>query len=154
MAYGRHVSSHTDISCYTFTVNGYYCQVSCFVTLLFTFNVSFFSRYWAFLDGRKDTSSGDELRNKQFVNSLIWKQPRPAHFVAYFQLGSFSILNLICCPAHLINQVIGDLKREGITPCHGSSKRDMIPGHDKAFVFVSGGICPFKEEEMEDFFLK
>ena len=53
MAYGRHVSWHTDISCYTFTVNNYYRQVSCFVTLLFTFNVSFFQGIGPFLTGVK-----------------------------------------------------------------------------------------------------
>ena len=47
--------------------------------------------------------------------------------------------------------MIQDLKQEGIA--HGSSKKDMIPGYYKAFVFVSGGICPFEEKEMEDFYL-
>ena len=50
--------------------------------------------------------------------------------------------------------MIQDLKQEGIIPCHGSSKKDMIPGHDKAFVFVSGAIYPFEVKEMEDFYLK
>ena len=124
----------------------------CFVTGLFSFNVFIFSRYFSFLDWRRDTSSGDELRIKRFLESLIWNQPKPAHFFAYFQPGPFSILHLICCPARLKKQVIQDLKQEGIA--HGSSKKDMIPGYDKAFVFVSGGICPFEEKEMEDFYLK
>ena len=25
----------------------------------------------------------------------------------------------------------------------------MIPGEDKAFVFVSGGICPFDDEDVD-----
>ena len=36
----------------------------------------------------------------------------------------------------------------------GNSKRDMIPRQDKAFVVVSGGICPFNEEDMENFYLR
>ena len=127
----------------------------CYFVIYLTVVFHFFPRYWPFLDWRTDTSSGDELRIKRLLYSLIWNQPRPVHFVAYFQPGSFfSTLNLICCPAHLKKEVIQDLKQEGIIPCHGSSKNDMIPGYDKAFVFVSGGICPFEEKEMEDFYLK
>lgn len=116
-----------------------------------------FSRYWSFLDWRKDTSSGDELRFKRFLDSLIWNQPRPAHFFAYFHPRCLSILNLICCPPFLKEQVIQDLEKRGIAISNladGSSKKDMIPGRDKAFVFVSGGIFPFEEKEMEDFYLK
>lgn len=36
----------------------------------------------------------------------------------------------------------------------GNSKRDMIPRQDKAFVVVSGGICPFSEEDKENFYLR
>ena len=39
-------------------------------------------------------------------------------------------------------------------PREGYSKRDMIPGKDKAFIVVSGGIRPFSEEEVEDFYLR
>ena len=148
------VNSYTrKFYCCSFTVSGEYLALINVLKLflLFSFN---FSRYWPFLDRRKDTSSSDELTLKRFFSSLIWNQPKPAHFVAYFDPGSFSILHLICCPARLKKQVIQDLKQEGIAPRHGSSKKDMIPGHDKAFVFVSGGIYPFKEKEMEDFYLK
>ena len=30
----------------------------------------------------------------------------------------------------------------------------MIPGDDKAFVFVSGGICPFDDQDVNDVFLR
>ena len=30
----------------------------------------------------------------------------------------------------------------------------MIPGEDKAFVFVSGGICPFDDQDVNDVFLR
>ena len=73
-----------------------------------------FSRYWSFLDWRKDTSSGDELRFKRFLDSLIWNQPRPAHFFAYFHPRCLSILNLICCPPLLKEQVTQDLEKRGI----------------------------------------
>ena len=39
-------------------------------------------------------------------------------------------------------------------PREGNSKRDMIPGKDKAFIVVSGGIRPFSEKEVEDFYLR
>ena len=116
-----------------------------------------FSRYWSFLDWRKDTSSGDELSFKRFLDSIFGNQPRPAHFFAYFHPRCLSILNLICCPALNKEQVIRDLEKRGISISNwedGSSKKDMIPGRDKAFVFVSGGIWPCEEKEMEDFYLK
>ena len=30
----------------------------------------------------------------------------------------------------------------------------MIPGEDKAFVFVSGGISPFDDQDVNDVFLR
>ena len=41
------------------------------------------------------------------------------------------------------------LEKRDITFADGSSKQDMIPGEDKAFVFVSGGICPFDDEDVD-----
>ena len=32
--------------------------------------------------------------------------------------------------------------------------KDMIPGEDKAFVFLSGGICPFDEEDVNSIYLR
>ena len=36
----------------------------------------------------------------------------------------------------------------------GYSRKKMIPGRDKAFVFVSGGISALDEENVDDFHLK
>ena len=35
----------------------------------------------------------------------------------------------------------------------GNSRKKMIPGRDKAFVFVSGGISAVDVENMDDFHL-
>ncbi|XP_074620464.1 uncharacterized protein LOC141879199 isoform X5 [Acropora palmata] len=88
----------------------------------------------------------------------IWIQPQVADFVAYFdpkkRLGSLDILFLICCPAHQSKEEKHELEKAGLTPCVVTSKRDMIPGRDKAFVFVSGGINFARSEDMGDFFLR
>ena len=48
-----------------------------------------------------------------------------------------------------------ELEGEGITSsCYGNSKKMMIPGQDKAFVFVSGGISPVDKEDTDDFYLR
>ena len=88
--------------------------------------------------------------------NIFWSpQPLVANFFAYFKpterLNSRVILFLICCPAHLRGKVKQELENEGITPCEATSKRDLIPGHDKAFVFVSEGA---RKEGIEDFYLR
>ena len=50
--------------------------------------------------------------------------------------------------------MIQDLEKRDITFADGSSKQDMIPGEDKAFVFVSGGICRFDDEDENDVYLR
>ena len=81
-----------------------------------------------------------------------------ANFLAYFdpkkRLGSHDILFLICCPAHRSKDIKQELEKVGLTPCEVTSKRDMIPGRDKAFVFVSGGINFASSEDMGEFFLR
>ena len=47
-----------------------------------------------------------------------------------------------------------DLEKRDITYVDGSSMQDMTPGDDKAFVFVSGGICPFDDEDVDDVYLR
>ena len=88
------------------------------------------------------------------MTRLIWKPPRRASFVAYFRPDIPDILLLICCHSHLTKAVIHDLKEKNVTYADGSSRQDMIPGEDKAFVFVSGGICPFDDQDMNDVFLR
>ena len=82
------------------------------------------------------------------------KQPRPAIFVAYFRPGIPNILNLICCSAHLIQEVIQHLIERDVTFAVDSSIKDMIPGEDKAFVFLSGGIRPFDDEKVNNVYLR
>ena len=51
--------------------------------------------------------------------------------------------------------MIQDLEKRDVTFADGSSLKDMIPGEDgdKAFVFLSGGICPYDEEDENNIFL-
>ena len=82
----------------------------------------------------------------------IWLQPQVAEFFAYFdpkqRLGSLDILFLICCPAHQGKEEKHELENAGLTPCVDTSLINMIPGRDKAFVFVSGGINFARSEDI------
>ena len=113
------------------------------------------SRYVPFLDWSKKDFSVSGIVG--YLSSLIWNQAILATFFAYFlsseRIHSQDILYLICCPAHLREQVIQELERKDATFRDVSSRKKMIPGHDKAFVFVSGGISPVNAEDMEDFHL-
>ena len=113
---------------------------------------SFYFRYFPLLD--LAFCSALEVGVKSFLTHLIKTPPRPADFVAYFRQDFPNILYLICCHSHLKGKVIDDLEAKNITPSDGSSNKKMIPEHDKAFVYVSEGICPFKEKEMKELFLK
>ena len=88
------------------------------------------------------------------MTRFLWKQRRPASFVAYFRPDIPVILHLICCGTHLTQAVIQDLEKKEMIFANGSSMQDMIPGEDKAFVFVSGGICPFDDQDVNDVFLR
>ena len=115
------------------------------------------SRYSYLLDWRQENSSVERLgiiRYICYLTRLIWKPRRPASFFAYFRPDIPDILRLICCHTHLTQAVIQDLEKRGITYTDGSSMQDMIPGEDKAFVFVSGGICPFDDQDVNDVFLR
>ena len=78
--------------------------------------------------------------------------PRVANFFAYFdpkeRIGSRDILFLICSPAHRSKDVKQELEKAGLKPREATSRRDMIPGRDKAFVFVSGGINFARSEDI------
>ena len=50
--------------------------------------------------------------------------------------------------------MIQDLENRDVTFAYGSSMKDMIPGEDKAFVFLSGGIRPFVEEDVNSIYLR
>ena len=75
-----------------------------------------------------------------------------ANFFAYFdpkeRINSRDILFLICCPAHRSKDVKQELEKAGLTSHEATSRRDLIPGRDKAFVFVSGGITFASSEDM------
>ncbi|CAH3160966.1 unnamed protein product [Porites lobata] len=88
------------------------------------------------------------------MTRLIRKPRRPASFFAYFRPDFPEILRLICCHTQLTHAVIQDLENRDVIYADGSSKQDMIPGEDKAFVFVSGGICPFDDEDVDDVYLR
>ena len=91
------------------------------------------------------------------MTSLICAQPILAVFFAYFEehhrAHPKDVLHLICCPAHLREGIIQELDKRNVVPSEGNSRKKMIPGRDKAFVFVSGGIIA-EEENMDDFHLK
>ena len=81
-----------------------------------------------------------------------------ANFFAYFdpkeRLGSRNILFLICCPAHRSKDVKQELEKAGLTPSEATSRRNMIPGRDKAFVFLSGGVNFASSKDMGSFYLR
>ena len=76
-----------------------------------------------------------------------------AVFYVFFRPRLPDILCLICCPPHLRNEVYLELKKHDILPSEAFSTRRLVPGNDKIFVFVSGGIQPCNVEEMNDCFL-
>ncbi|XP_067020029.1 uncharacterized protein [Acropora muricata] len=101
-----------------------------------------FSAY-AFIVDLPVAGSSSLLSCPLALSSIRWKQPLVANFFAYFdpdeRVGSRDILFLICCPAHLSGGVKQDLERKNIA-YEDTSRRHMIPGYDKAYVFVSGGV--------------
>ena len=88
----------------------------------------------------------------------VTSPPQLAEFFAYFdpkeRLGSFDILFLICCPVHQSKEEKHELEKAGLTPRVVTSKRDLIPGLDEAYVFVSGGINFARSEDMGHFCLR
>ena len=118
------------------------------------FHVERFSGYSHCVERRNENPRPYRQRIINFYNSRIVVQPRLTVFFAYFRPDLLNILCLMCCPAHLKRGVVRQLKKQGITPICGNSKKDMVPGHDKASVFVSGGICPHVKSEMEEIYLR
>ena len=86
------------------------------------------------------------------MSHFILNPPQMANFFAYFdpkeRKGSLDILFVICCPAHRSKDVNQDLEKAGLKPCEATSRKNMIPGRDKAFVFVSGAISFGSSEDM------
>ena len=125
---------------------------SALLTLIFRFFGC--SRYSPLLERREETSRAYGLGILNYLTRFTRTPPRAASFVAYFGLDPPNILFLICCPAHLKQEVIQDLERRDVKLADGSSMEEMIPGEDKAFVFLSGGMRPFDEEDRKRIFLK
>ena len=118
------------------------------------FHVERFSAYSCYAEEENENSRFYGQRIINFHNSRIVVQPRLTVFFAYFRPDLLNILCLMCCPAHLKGKVRRQLKKQGITPIWKNSKKDMVPGHDKASVFVSGGICPQVKSDMEEIYLR
>ena len=89
-----------------------------------------------------------------FLTRPLMPQPRPASFFAYLGPGLQDVLHLICCPAHLTQKVLHDLEQRDIRYAWGFPAKEMIPGEDKVFVIVSGGIRPISEKEINDLNLR
>ena len=99
------------------------------------------------LNGREESATVERLAMMSFPTGR-----ELVVFVAY--LGPLQdVLHLICCPSHLRHWVIDDLEARGITFVNGISTKRVI-GEDKAFVIVSGGICPISEKEINDINLR
>ena len=116
------------------------------------FHVQRFSAYTHYVERKNSRFYGQRMRN--FYNSRIVVQPRLTVFFAYFRPDLVNILCLICCPAHLKGKVVTRLEIQGITYTCNNSKKDLVPGHDKASVFVSEGIYPYLETDMEEIYLR
>lgn len=108
-------------------------------------------RYTFLLDWTRDGLNAVTSGIIGYLSNIVWNQPLVANFFAYFERTEYPqsrvILFLICCPAHLRENVKQEQVEEGIKPCDVTSTRNMIPGRDKAFVFVSGGASPVPEEK-------
>ncbi|XP_044174645.1 uncharacterized protein LOC114951472 [Acropora millepora] len=126
---------------------------------LVTFKVQRFSGYaflldWTIIIGAGVVAFGIIA----YLSIVILNQPLVANFFAYFdpkeRINSRDILFLICCPAHRSKDVKQELEKAGLTSREATSRRDMIPGRDKAFVFVSGGITFASDQDMGGFYLR
>ena len=122
----------------------------------FTIIFRFFgcSRYSFGLERREETFRADGLGFLNFLTRFTRTQPQAASFVAYFRPDTPNILFLICCSAHLTQGVVKGLKKRKVKCADGSSMKDMIPGEDKAFVFLSGIIRPFNKEDVNNIHLR
>ena len=90
------------------------------------------------------------------MSSNISQQPLMATFFAYFdprkRLGSRNILFLIFCPVHRSEDV--RQQHAGFTLSEATSRKYLTPRHDKAFVFVSGGIDFARSKDKGHFYLR
>ena len=118
------------------------------------FHVQRFSAYAPYVERKNENSRFYGPRIINFLDSRIFVPPVLTVFFAYFRPDLLNILCLMCCPAHLKGEELWQLEKQGITPICKNSKKDMVPGHDKASVFVSGGIRPHVKSDMEEIYLR
>lgn len=82
--------------------------------------------------------------------------PIKTFFFAYFFPESREIIILLCRPWNLRKDVLMELNDNPYIksmPSEGSSSIHMRPSLDKAFVIVSGGVCPHDPKDLGDLFL-
>ena len=94
-----------------------------------------------------------------YLSNLIRCPPQLPVFIAYFppgdRPGSQDALHLICCPYHLSGEVKEELIKEKISiKSEADSQKGMIPGHDKAYVSLSGGIKALDKNVIENVYLR
>ena len=118
------------------------------------FHVERFSAYSHYVEESTEHFGFNGQTIQNFHNSRIFVQPRLTVFFAYFRPDLLKILCLICCPAHLKGKVEKKLGKQCITPVCQNSREDMIPGQDKASVYVWGGIRPCIPSHMEEISLR
>ena len=118
------------------------------------FHVERFSGYSHYVESENENSMSYGQIVRSFFNRFISVQPRPTVFFAYFRPDLLKILCLVCCPVHIKGTVLETLKKQGATPIFKNSKKDMIPGNDKIFVFVSRGICPYRKRDIRETYLR
>ena len=129
--------------------------------LVYTLCVSSRCRY--LLDWREEDSRVNRLVITSYLTHILmayfmdfveetYMQPTllpiTTVFFAFLRPRLPDILCLICCPHYLRREVYRELKKHDILPSEALSKRPLVPGNDKVFVFVSGGIQPCNVEEM------
>ena len=115
------------------------------------------SRYTFLLVGGTVASSIASVTG--YLSSLIRCPPQLPVFIAYFppgdRPGSQDALHLICCPSHLRENVTEELDKKSINfLSEADSQKGLIPGHDKAYVSLSGGIEALDKNAMENVYLR
>ena len=117
---------------------------------------NFYYRYSCLIDWCAESVSYKGVIG--YLSSLIWKQLQLAWFFAYFppeeRPDSQDILFLICCPSQLREKVLAEIKDRANVPTPSDSSIEMIPGRDKAYVSLTGGIRAIEEDDMEEFHLQ
>ena len=118
----------------------------------------FYNRYSCLIDWCAESFSCKGVIG--YLLSLIWNQPQRAVFFAYFPHeeppDSRDILYLICCPSQLKEKVRAEITNQANAPTSSDSDShiNMIPGRDKAYVSLIGGIRAIEEDDMDEFYLQ